>query len=622
MQNRRFVARLGFATLVVTTALGCAQERDPINRVQANALAKRFFVGANLNSPSDDPEFYASTTAVDVPYGVQAGIFTGSAGELSRIKWEVTEKVLNARLTYEHIDQVDGHGSRTTNSGRVIASFDIESHFDVKREYNPQTGEELNVIAENTNDRPWFDREYMRVDWSSNKVVSSNSFDPLALMKLGGDAFESLTYRVDDPSDPDAPVFDAEGGYFDITNKILVKPTTIDGLPSCWYYAAYVIGGTAPFGACDPSEVKLRLSFLRIAQPGQPGYRDYSPQEWDGARFNAHGAFIRERLGYDRNYGVVDSKWHHLIQRYNIWDKTHLDLTCTGSGDVDHDGTDDSCVRAPAGSRCDDFVGRCTIPYAQRQIRTNAWHYNLNGADEVAFDSTNLATEEWDTAMRLAVQAARRVECQRTAQKSLVGTRWEGQACDAAFPVNQGDDAEVESVRAVNQCWKEKGRGAAECAPIDPNSVAALPTMIALCHSPVRAGDDPMCGPEGLFTRPGDLRYHQVNVVPTPQSASPWGYGPTMADPLTGEVIQASINVWNSVTEQAAQLLVDQIRWINGEIPTAEVTSGNYVQAWASAAAAHAPGSAPMLSPAQIDERILGAGATTADKLARAPELR
>src|SRR5207245_590139 len=143
--------------------------RDSINKVQANALPKKFFVGPDLARPADDPEFYASTTVVDVPFGVQASVFTGASGELRRIKWEITEDVLNARLTYELIQNADGAGNRQTNTGQVVASFSIQSHFDIKREYNPQTGEELNVIGENTSDRPWYEREYMRVDWSSNK---------------------------------------------------------------------------------------------------------------------------------------------------------------------------------------------------------------------------------------------------------------------------------------------------------------------------------------------------------------------------------------------------------------------------------------------------------------------
>jgi hypothetical protein len=40
----------------------------------------------------------------------------------------------------------------------------------VRRSYNPTTGEELNIVEENMVDRPWYEREYMRVDWSQNLV--------------------------------------------------------------------------------------------------------------------------------------------------------------------------------------------------------------------------------------------------------------------------------------------------------------------------------------------------------------------------------------------------------------------------------------------------------------------
>src|SRR5688572_28792680 len=48
-----FVATLG---LLAGGALGCAEERDPINQVQANALAKSFFVGDDLHDDADNPE--------------------------------------------------------------------------------------------------------------------------------------------------------------------------------------------------------------------------------------------------------------------------------------------------------------------------------------------------------------------------------------------------------------------------------------------------------------------------------------------------------------------------------------------------------------------------------------
>ena len=74
--------------------------------------------------------------------------------------------------------------------------------------------------------------------------------------------------------------------------------------------------------------------------------------------------------------------------------------------------------------------------------------------------------------------------------------------------------------------------------------------------------------------RPGDIRYHHVDVWPTRQNMSPWGYGPSLADPLTGEIISVGINVYASVTDTSAQTFLDTMRWINGEVPTDEITSG------------------------------------------------
>ena len=56
--------------------------------------------------------------------------------------------------------------------GAAVAAFRIESHFDIRREYNTVTGEEFNVIVENTSDQHWYDRQFMRVDWSQNLLTS------------------------------------------------------------------------------------------------------------------------------------------------------------------------------------------------------------------------------------------------------------------------------------------------------------------------------------------------------------------------------------------------------------------------------------------------------------------
>jgi hypothetical protein len=589
---------------LVAVAGACAEEREPINKVQANAMDKAFFVGADLKSAEDDPEFYTAGSIVDVPYGAdQAGVFPGYVAGLRRVKWEILEDVLNARLTYEEIDGSDGHGSRKTNDGRVVASWRIESHFDIKRAYNAQTGEELNVVEENASDRPWYERKYLRVDWSQNLIASSMWWDPIAQTGAFGDSLdtESLQYYVDDPNNPDAPLFDAKDGYFDITNKLYLKPkqVTVFGqtLNACLYRGSIVIGATAPWGNCENSEVTVRYSFKRVAQPGEPGHTDYEPIHWDGSRMNSFGVFTQDRMGWDNRYGIIDNEWRRFAQRYNIWMKSHTDVECNTNeqrlakldphADADKDGTEDQCATAGVGSRCDDLSGLCTIPYAKREVRPVVWRYTVAPeGDQVMFDATKQATDEWDLAFRSAVNAARLVECKKTNGKSAELA--DAGACTSQFPVQAGEDLDQNRATYAN-----------------------MRPMVVLCHNPVAEGDDEACGAVGMKVRPGDIRHHHVNVWPTRQSQSPWGYGPTLADPLTGEAISAGINVYNAVTDSAAQGFVDQLRWLNGELKSADISSGSYIRNWIDADAssskgARAAASGPTMSRADINRRVGG----------------
>jgi hypothetical protein len=666
---------LGALAVGLATMSGCAEERDPINQVQANALHKSFFVGADIASGADDPEFYSAVTVVDVPFGAdQAGVFTGLVGGLKRVKWEITENVLNARMSYELIEGVDGHGaSRIDSDGLVIAAWPITSHFDIRHAYNPSTGEELNVVVENTTDRPWNEREYFRVDWSVNLVTSSRLWDP-----LGGAGYDSepLQYYVNDPTHPDRPVFDVEDGYFDITNKMHLKPKTIDlgagPAPACFYRGSIVLGATYPWGNCDNSEISARYSFRRVAQEGEKGFTDYQPVEWDGSRMRSFGAFVQQRLGWDRNYGIVDSEWHYFANRYNIWSKSHSekecatpdttpygcnasrdgDLNCNNKIEAEQgeipDGTHDECEDGENfGSKCDKLVGKCTIPFSKRAPKPVAWHYTVNAEDTVMWESTEEATWQWDAALRMAVQTARYTECVRTGTKSLTGSTWdrfknEGAdlatargTCGALFPVDQSyDESEQDAVREVNIC--RKNGGGKECVDNVPTqnehyleglrsvdstalsySVAAMDPMVVLCHSPVKKGDHEACGGEGTVARPGDIRYHQVNVWPTRQTLSPWGYGPSLADPLTGEIISAGINVYNAVTDNAAQTFLDQIRWINGEISSKDITDGEHTFEWVQASAYEQMHMGPLMSQDEINDRISGISGIRPDQLNR-----
>ena len=91
-----------------------------------------------------------------------------------------------------------------------------------------------------------------------------------------------------------------------------------------------MIGATYPWGNCENSEITVRVSFKRVAQPGEPGFTDYEPVDWDGARMNAFGMFWATRLGWDNHYGIVDDKSTASASVTTSGSKSHARDTATG----------------------------------------------------------------------------------------------------------------------------------------------------------------------------------------------------------------------------------------------------------------------------------------------------
>lgn len=539
---------------------GCAEERDPISRVQIGAMPKSFFVGPNLADRSDDPEFFMRTTVIDVDSGASGeGLFTSSDAQPTvRIRWEITEKLLLARLTYERIKDTDFEGAKRSNNGQLVASYEIKKHFDVRRQYNETTGEEANVILENDTDRTWQEREYIRVDWSKNLVVDAYDLDTISQLGLYGVKMSPVAYDVTDPNDGDAPLFKPEEGYLDVTNKAYAKPEMIHDpdwgdFPACW------LVGAAPMANCNPSEVKMRQSFLRIAE------RDYEPLDFDGVRMDMFGWFTVDRHGYDRRYGVVDDHWHRFATRWNLFEQTHVeppvpcatpDTTKPGQDphrDEDQNGTEDECEKVGRGSRCDAFVGKCTVPLRDRKVRTIPWHVNA-GFDPELFEPTARALGSWSEAARVAIVAGRVAECRRS----------QGANCDAEmnWPAQWADDY---------------------VPPVGNEKPSEVPEVFVLCHNPVAKGDAAACGAEGTSPRLGDLRFNIANLVQKPQLMSPWGIMVDAEDPLTGEKISGNVALWAATLDHAASNLVDVLSLLNGQKSPDAFIQGKDVSDWVQA---------------------------------------
>jgi hypothetical protein len=633
-------------------SIGCAEERDPINRVQPNALPKAFFVGEDLKDTGDDPEFYMRNTVVDVPYGAgQDGLFTASyAQPVNRIKWEINEGFLVARQTYERFQNSDGAGSRVTNNGQVVAMFKIESHFDIKRDYNPQTGEENNIIGENASDRPWQERKYIRVDWSRNMVTDGYQVDSLSQIGLfGGIKFDPLSYYVSDPSDVNAPVFEQESGYFDITSKAFATPQIVDtpygSFPACFFF------GQSPVTNCDPTELTLRLSFRKVTD------NDFEPTEWDGNKMDAFGWFYQDRYGYERNYGVTDQQWHHLAAKYNIWARSHI-----SSGDPSN--------TKPAESN--ELFAQCGVD-VWRDRNGTPLTFKVNGDGKFVTDGKtglpipDAAGKPFSKASEAAIGSDANADadgnktadqCEfKNADGALLhqGSRCDTLAHRCTLPLHErtiktipwyyapgsADDLFGSTARALNE-WNISVKRAAligqsveatrvgktvsftiakdlteenltadhqssmDQSASDGKFVApSFTDVFVLCHSPVAATDNPACGKTDTLARIGDLRYNSVNVLTNPQTPSPWGIMVDADDPITGEKVVTSVNEWGHVLDIASQGTEDLLRWINGEVSDSDITSGQYMLDWMKAtkngASQHQPST---LSSKEIKARI------------------
>lgn len=606
MRKHNLLKRLTCAFALLLGTMGCAEEREPINRVQANALDKSFFV-AGLADDTDNPQFYWRNFVVDGSEA-QELVGIGSWSGVDRIKWEITEDRLIARKAYQP-GQGDNKGATHTD-GLIVAAFAIEKHFDIVREYNPSTGEQLNVVGENTTDRPWFERKYMRVDWSVNEVDSPLWTDMFQGKVFGDIKVTPVAYYQSDANHPDAPHFDVEDGYFDITSKFFLEPSSMDSpfvdlsgdVPACIVMGIYT--GSA-IETCDPQEAVIRSSFWRVdkSDPDQ----DYEPFENTTAELDIIGnpggqgdafsvgivtAPVQE---WDPQYGYTDEGMRKYMHRHNMWEQNHVTLGscssdadcggeygsgafCTTQGqcsvscdydnarDENKDGTEDSCAGRLAdlgysgskGSQCSPR-NRCTLPYRDRTVKPIGYWMNAetpealqdrldDAGNVVEKGSTERLMGAWNQAFVFAAAKAREVECRRTGD----GNR---QACHEQF----FEPGKIDMV--------EFGGWGIE-SPKDKTPV------FVTCHNPVREYDPELCGEVGESARVGDVRKNFLFYWPH-ASRAPWGgIANWNADPLTGQIIGASATTMGRSATYAAAMVRDIIMVANGELSMEDITSG------------------------------------------------
>ncbi len=297
---RRLVSVILPAALLILT-LGCAKERPPRSFVQPNVLAKSDFTGL----------WYYVPTVVDVGYGSSVTFIGETSMDIAIIKWDIQEDTLFARLAYDRIIGAE-QGSHQNWEGEIIGAWPI-SHFDIIRDYNAATGEEINVIREST-ERPWYERQFIRVHWESNRTDSWAMFWPHMV------SVSSVSYFPTDPNDPDYPKYvrneDGELVYIGVTTKVVIGPQmrSLDGwdfmgitaIPDCFFFDSTL--------SCNSTTIKVRHAFWKI----DPDH-EYAPLEYTQKDMDRFGFFTVQRDTYNRQYGELIQSRKYYASRWNFF---------------------------------------------------------------------------------------------------------------------------------------------------------------------------------------------------------------------------------------------------------------------------------------------------------------
>ncbi len=427
-----------FLVLAVAAGLSAASGgcsiNPQVNRVQTNLIDKSVFEGEwwytrTVIDLDDDAAYAIGAAGSGAPWaGAMSNYDIASqSGVIGRIRWVIDEDYLYAYRATEIIPGSNSDAGSPQFRGSPLAVYRIEAHVDVRQEFNPGTGEPTNVVSENTTDRRWYDRRFIRVDWSQNLVTFGQFGDSLEIDALFG------TFQRES-----APL-----GISDVGNGQQTNGTA--NLPADWapqlvtvgqdetyrfrdewpasmsdtvHYMSFVTQEiwtpTQCFGtACGTSiAITTRDAFLRVPPEHEYAVETLANSEYDRfgiirteQRTYLRGGLDREELaehcradaecstgacdegrhvcvgGLSDELGETDFLTYYRL-RHNFYrnsfrrDGSGATIPCVSdwqcSGRFDDDGN--STFDGVAGSVCDQAAHVCTVPMEDRQTREVAYY--------------------------------------------------------------------------------------------------------------------------------------------------------------------------------------------------------------------------------------------------------
>jgi hypothetical protein len=615
----RFSAWMAVVSVALALA-SCGEEQPAINRVGVNVVEKALFQGS----------WYMARTVIDVDYeGSALGTFPGDAASdaaqtftaLPRIRWSIDEDHLVAYRDYELTQGGDGDDKGPSEEqlevwGQPVAMYAIEKHFDIRRAYNPATGEEKNVIEENDTDRHWYEREFMRVDWSKNllpgfygQTYNLNELlgfwvrEPTDLYVQDASAFpDAWQPRFDrmqcDGSEDESDACSAEERDFaddyeqdelyhmSFVSQELLSPGLVPeiddrtgqqtGRQVNW--CTEVRYSDSP--ACSALASYVRTSFLRVS-----ARRQYEPVNWVDSRFDRFGYFRLQQDVRDRSTGSPDDPaffdtdfLNYNVNRHNIWKQWR-----DGEGEL--------------------------IPYADRDVRQVVWYTTPELPAHLVSPSFDVIGQ-WNEVMMETVRHLRgqplpsyaEVECQTDDPDGYCFCQQDanGQVirptCPGRYDPFTPPDAYGEGTQDAYDCWVDVP-GDAEPDLNDPaladtdfngwygarfrGDECVTVLRINRCNRATMAENEQAPGTsEGMECQErGDLRFKFLSYVDQPGTGF-LGIATLRGDPVTGEIITGDANIGGPALDgfRTGALLTYDL--IHGTVDERDVIAGEDVRSY------------------------------------------
>ena len=578
----------------------CAERAVEINTVQPNYTDKAMFTG----------EWYFQQTVTDVAPEGSLG-FSGYEASLEKIRWEITEDTLYALQSYDPVPGLNESearpGSKPYADG-VIAAYPIISHFDIRPAYNSSTGEESNVIEENTTDRIWRERQFIRVNWGGNRIDG-----PAGMSYILANSRSPDFIREHERFDPDHLIIDED--YIQFTTQGDLR----DGGRTC-----LMVYGVS---SCSDAEVRIRSSFYKVKEEDALGFEpvvypdflklskkktseELCPHPEYSTEFASECEYIRSTsFGFGENGGSIN------FACTPAFNQAINDEVVGYSGYL----RDDSCgiAQLPVAARYGYFR---TERFAyQRELggahdsgrmffanHHNIWrnaerthpkpivYYTNPGYPADLEEVTSEIGNEWDEPFAQAVRLKTDLtesdlrdlltaDAESAGLKPWMFLKGDRLRAGAMFQIrrntcsSEGIEDYLKRFRNDEAITERLNRVIEEGTEREGILQGNLLRVCAGLRAESRSLD---LSPYFAWQQLGDLRYNFVNWVFDPQPSEPLGYGPSAADPENGRILRGNANVYGAAIDTYARNAADIIRAMNEDLSLDALLTGDHYGEW------------------------------------------